>query len=54
MFMNVRKLILAGAASLLVVACAQEKKEGYVIEGEIAGIQTGTIYLKCYRICEFE
>lgn len=43
MFMNVRKLILAGAASLLVVACAQEKKEGYVIEGEIAGIQTGTI-----------
>ena len=28
MFMNVRKLILAGAASLLVVACAQEKKEG--------------------------
>lgn len=27
MFMNVRKLILAGAASLLVVACAQEKKK---------------------------
>lgn len=54
MFMNVRKLILAGAASLLVVACAQEKKEGYVIEGEIAGIQTGTIYLKCYRNGAFE
>ena len=26
MFMNVRKLILAGAASLLVVACAGEKR----------------------------
>lgn len=33
--------------------CAGEK-EGYVIEGEIAGIQTGTVYLKCYRNGAFE
>ena len=49
MFLHVKNLMLAGAVALAAVACTQEKKTGYTIQGEIADMTTGTVYLKCYR-----
>ena len=44
--------MLAGAVALAAVACTQEKKTGYTIQGEIADMTTGTVYLKCYQDSE--
>lgn len=49
MFLHVKNLMLAGAVALAAVACTQEKKTGYTIQGEIADMTTGTVYLKCYQ-----
>ena len=49
MHIHVKNLMLAGAVALAAVACTQEKKTGYTIQGEIADMTTGTVYLKCYQ-----
>lgn len=53
MFVNVRNLMMAGVVTLAAVACTQEKKTGYAIQGEIADVSAGTVYLKCYQNGEF-
>ena len=42
MHIHVKNLMLAGAVALAAVACTQEKKTGYTIQGEIADMTTGT------------
>ena len=49
MHLHVKNLMLAGAVALAAVACTQEKKTGYTIQGEVADVNTGTVYLKCYQ-----
>ena len=49
MFLHVKNLMLAGAVALAAVACTQEKKTGYTIQGEVKDVTTGTVYLKCYQ-----
>lgn len=40
--------VLSGVVALALASCSGEKKEGYVIEGTIAGMDNGTVYLKQY------
>lgn len=48
--MKTVKTMLAGMLALGMAACgSQPKTEGYTIQGEIADVASGTIYLKCYR-----
>ncbi len=47
--------MLTGLLAWGLVACGpQSKTEGFMIQGEVADMTTGTIYLKCYRNGAFE
>ena len=47
--------MLTGMLAWGLVTCGpQSKTEGFMIQGEVADMTTGTIYLKCYRNGAFE